>query len=219
MIPGRFKILPHQYEALPKSMKFVLHVINWLVPQRSETTLYILASSFFATYLINPNFYEYVQGLTDGTVNGAILVPLFSLTVIVTIGTAFIKKPISGFRNFFAPLLVLLSTIFLTLEYIRIQSETGGFVSILFLGYHSLVLIIFLLFFDEFADLVSTTLLENRVAPLLKLILATVLTFIIFTLSYYFTDWHDISFALPISLTLTTWTILEQLGIKFRMWE
>ena len=180
--------------------------VDWVVPKHNETTLYILAVSFLATSLLNPVF--------GGLLTSPLRMALFG-GIIISIVAAFMPDKIPGFRSFFAPTFILVCSILLAIEYVIIQLETESFLGTVLAAYHGLMVLALYSIWEGRVGILKN-ISDNLVTDILEILTATILVSVVFTVMYYITSWHEISWALPITTSLFLWKLFEKIQGSLR---
>lgn len=213
MIYKRFELSAEEYDNAPVITKIFLNLVNKILPQHNEITLLLLGSTFLITYVINTSFKNAIVDVGNLNPDSGFFIFLFFICCAYAIISTLFFKPTPFLNSFIAPILIVGSSIILTLEYIRVESESGGYIGIIFALYHAFIVCLLLVFFEAFADLISSSNVTEVKNNFIEKIIAIVVIIFSFLVSYDFTNWYQISWALPISITFLTWNLLDNLGI------
>jgi len=186
-------------------------IVSWAVPRHNETTLYILSISFMTTFWLSAEFRALLVDISEPNADGesGILgVVLFFVGALLAIIVAFVPNKIPGFRSFFAPAFIVFGSLFLALEYIGIQLDSGGFIGVALALYQGLAIFVLIHVWDN-SNKVSQNISADHRTHIVEILAATLFTVAVFITTYYLTDWHEISWAIPVTMSLFLWQLFE----------
>jgi len=182
-----------------------------VLPRHTEVTLYIVASLFLLTYFLEYSFRSLVAKYVDlsaGDVGSFVLFGALALGIVSAFVSAFMDFEVPLFRTILAPGFILVSNIFLVVEYVSVQS-ISGWVPMLFALYHSLW--IYLLIRAAMQPKGLGRYIDNEFKTQRKLVIHASAFTVIIVLCLYFIGINDISWAVPISVTIFLWQFYETL--------
>lgn len=197
---------------LHNGKKKILRKYDRYISQHSEKTLFVLAAAFSLTYIVSLEFRNFLLNVANygSEGEGVTLIALFLLSIFITIIAAFTPGRVPFFE-LLTPFFLIAGSLLLTYEYLMNNLQSNILIEYLFAAYHTLIifsLLVMLSFAITSGNYLSKK-YSNPVTPVIDIVTASGIVILVFLISYVFTNWHEISWAIPISLSMTLYQILE----------
>lgn len=173
--------------------------------QHSEKTLFVLAIAFALTFILSHEFRAFLLNVANygSEGEGITLIALFLLSIFIMFIAVFIPERVPFFE-LLAPFFLIASSLLLTYEYLMNNLQSNIPIEYLLAAYHVLLICSLLVMFS-FAVTSGNYLSKkysNPVTPVIDILTTSGVVILVFLTTYVLTDWHEITWALPISLSM-----------------